>query len=147
MIKYKIKLSKREQNQLVDIVSKGQHSAQLNRTAYILLNSDEGKYGDKINGREISKFLKVSMRMIDRVKQRFVEEGLEACLERKPSEFPKERKMGSDLENRLIALSLSKPPKGFNRWSLRMLADKAVELKYADSISYETIRKTLKKKA
>src|ERR1019366_7009933 len=99
--------------------------SQLYRTAYILLNCDEGKYGDKIIGGEISKVLKVSMRMIDRVKQRFVEDGFEACLERKPSEQPKERKVDGDLEAHLIALSCSKAPKGFSRWSLRMLADKA----------------------
>src|ERR1019366_8825222 len=66
----------------------------------------------------LSKVLKVSMRMIDRVKQRFVEDGFEACLERKPSEQPKERKVDGDLEAHLIALSCSKAPKGFSRWSL-----------------------------
>jgi transposase len=145
MIKYKVTLSKIEYEQLVAIVSKGVHSSQLYRTAYILLNCDEGKYGDKIIGQEISRFLKVSMRMIDRVKQRFVEEGFEACLERKPSEQLKEKKIDGDLEAHLIALSCSKAPKGFSRWSLRMLADKAVELKYAESLSYETVRKVLKK--
>lgn len=141
MIKYKIELNKSEHEQLMDIVSKGKHSSQLYRTAYILLNSDEGKYGDKITGQELSKVLKISMRMIDRVKQRCVEEGFDACLERKPSEQPKERKVDGDLEAHLIALSCSKAPKGFSRWSLRMLADKVVELKYAESISHETIRK------
>ena len=145
MIKYKITLSKTEHEQLIAIISKGVHSSQLYRTAYILLNCDKGKYGDKNIGQQISKVLKVSMRMIDRVKQRFVEEGFEACLERKPSERPRERKVDGDLEAHLIALSCSKAPKGFSRWSLRMLADKAVELKYAESISYETIRKVLKK--
>ena len=145
MIKYKITLSKTEHEQLIDIISKGKHSSQLYRTAYILLNSDEGKYGDKITGQELAKVLKVSMRMIDRVKQRCVEEGFDACLERKPIEQPKERKVDGDLEAHLIALSCSKAPKGFSRWSLRMLADKVVELKYAESISHETIRKVLKK--
>lgn len=145
MIKYKITLSKTEHEQLLDIISKGVHSSQLYRTAYILLNCDEGRYGDKIFGHEISKVLKVSMRMIDRVKQRFVEEGFEASLERKQIEQPKPRKVDGDLEAHLIALSCSKAPKGFSRWSLRMLADKVVELKYAESISYETIRKVLKK--
>jgi transposase len=145
MIKYKITLDKSEHDQLIDIVSKGVHSSQLYRTAYILLNCDEGKYGDKIIGQEISKVLKVSLRMIDRVKQRFVEDGFESCLERKPIEQPTERKVDGDLEAHLIALSCSKAPKGFSRWSLRMLADKAVELKYTESISYETIRKVLKK--
>ena len=145
MIKYKITLSKTEHEQLIDIISKGKHSSQLYRTAYILLNSDEGKYGDKITGQELATVLKVSMRMIDRVKQRCVEEGFDACLERKPSEQAKERKVDGDLEAHLIALSCSKAPKGFSRWSLRMLADKVVELKYAESISHETVRKVLKK--
>lgn len=145
MIKYKIELSKAEHDQLIDIVSKGVHSSQLYRTAYILLHSDEGKYGDKIIGKEVSKFLKTSMRMIDRVKQRCVEVGFEACLDRKPIEEPKERKVDGDLEAHIIALSCSQAPKGFSRWSLRMLADKVVELKYAESISHETVRRALKK--
>ncbi len=145
MVKYKIILTKTEHEQLIDIISKGVHSSQQYRTAYILLHSDEGKYGDKITGQEISKFLKISMRMIDRVKQRCVEGGFEACLERKPSEEPKERKIDGDLEAHLIALSCSEAPKGFTRWSLRMLADKAIELKYVESISHETVRKALKK--
>lgn len=145
MIKYKIELNKAEHDQLIDIISKGVHSSQLYRTAYILLHSDEGKYGDKIIGREISKFLKTSMRMVDRVKQRCVEVGFEACLDRKPIEEPKERKVDGDLEAHIIALSCSQAPKGFSRWSLRMLADKVVELKYAESISHETVRRALKK--
>lgn len=145
MVKYKITLSKDEHEQLIGIISKGVHSSQIYRTAYILLHCDEGKYGDKIIGQEIAKFLKVSMRMVDRIKQRFIEEGFEVCLERKPNEQPKARKVDGDLEAHLIALSCSKAPKGFSRWSLRLLADKAVELKYAESISYETIRKVLKK--
>ena len=145
MIKYKITLTKTEHEQLIDIVSKGVHSSQLYRTAYILLNCDEGKYGDKITGQQISQVLKISMRMIDRIKQRFVEDGFEACLERKPIEQPKERKIDGDLEAHLIALSCSKAPKGFSRWSLRMLAEKVVELKYTESISYETVRQVLKK--
>ena len=88
--------------------------------------------------------LKVSMRMIDRVKQRFIEEGFEACMERKPLKT-REKKVDGDLEAHLIALSCSKAPKGFSRWSLRMLAEMVVELKYAESISHETIRRVLKK--
>jgi len=145
MIKYKIELNKTEHDQLIKIISEGVHSSQLFRAAYILLHSDEGKYGDKIIGKEISKFLKISMRMVDRVKQRCVEIGFEACLYRKPNEEPKERKVDGDLEAHIIALSCSQAPKGFSRWSLRMLADKVVELKYTESISHETVRRTLKK--
>lgn len=145
MIKYKVSLTKDEHDQLMDIISKGSHSSQLYRTAYILLNCDEGKYGDKITGREICRVMKVSMRMVDRVKQRFVEDGFEACLDRKPKTNTKMPKVDGDVEAHLIALSCSKPPEGFSRWSLRMLADKMMELKYVDEISHELVRKTLKK--
>jgi hypothetical protein len=83
MKKYKVTLGKEEREQLNIIVSKGTHSAQLYRTAYILLNCDEGKWGDKLTNEQVSKVLQISMRMIDRIKQKFVEEGFEACLERK----------------------------------------------------------------
>jgi hypothetical protein len=145
MIKYKVALTKEEHEELMDIVSKGSHTSQQYRTAYILLNCDEGKYGEKNSGIQISRVLKVSARMVDRAKQRFVEDGFEACLERKPMSRTKEKKADGDTEARLIALSCSKAPEGFARWSLRLLADKMVELKYIDSISHETIRKVLKK--
>ena len=145
MKKYKVTLGKEEREQLNIIVSKGTHSAQLYRTAYILLNCDEGKWGDKLTNEQVSKVLQISMRMIDRIKQKFVEEGFEACLKRKVLSRTKEKKVDGDLEAHLIALSCSKPPKGFSRWSLRMLADKIVELKYAENISHETVRRVLKK--
>ncbi len=145
MKKYKVTLTKEEQGQLIDLVSKGSHSSQLYRNAYILLNCDQGKYGDKITNEQVSQVLKVSMRMIDRVKQRFVEEGFESCLERKPLSKTKAKLADGELEAHLIALSCSSPPKGFSKWSLRLLADKMVELEYAESISHETVRLVLKK--
>ena len=145
MIKYKVTLTKDEHDELMAIISKGIHSSQQFRTAYILLNCDEGEYGEKIYGKHICQVLKVSARMIDRVKQRFVEEGFEACLERKPLSRTKEKKADGDLEAQLIALSCSEAPEGFARWSLRLLADKMVEMEYIESISHETIRRVLKK--
>jgi transposase len=145
MIKYKVTLTKLEHEQLMDVINKGVHSSQQYRAAYVLLNCDEGKYGEKITGKEISQVLKISMRMIDRIKQRFVEEGFDACLDRKPMTSNKLPKVDGDKEAHLIALSCSKAPEGFARWSLRMLADKMVELKHVDNISHETIRKVLKK--
>jgi hypothetical protein len=145
MIKYKVTLKKEEHDELMSIVSKGSHTSQQYRTAYILLNCDQGEYGDKIPGRHISQVLKISDRMIDRTKQRFVEEGFESCLERKPISRTKGKKVDGDLEAQLIALSCSKVPEGFARWSLRLLSEKAVELNYVESISHETIRKALKK--
>jgi transposase len=145
MIKYKVSLSQEERAELTAIISKGSHTAQQYRNAYILLNCDEGAYGNKIINEEVCKVLKVSMRMIDRVKQRFVENGFESCLERKALSKTKAKKIDGDVEAHLVALSCSKAPEGFSKWSLRLLADKLVELQYVDDISYETVRKALKK--
>jgi hypothetical protein len=145
MIKYKVILTKEEREELDAIISKGSHTAQQYRNAYILLNCDESGLGDKIINEDVSRVLKISMRMIDRVKQRFVEAGFESCLERKPLSKTKTKKIDGELEAHLIALSCSKAPEGFSKWSLRLLADKMVELKYIDGISYETIRQALKK--
>ena len=145
MIRYKVILRKEEREQLTAIVSKGSHTAQQYRNAYILLNCDESEHNEKIINEEVSRVLKVSMRMIDRVKQRFVEEGFESCLERKPISKTKTKKIDGEVEAHLIALSCGAAPEGFSKWSLRLLADKMVELKYVDDISYETIRKALKK--
>jgi transposase len=145
MIKYTIHLSKSEREELMGVISKGSHTSQTFRAAYILLNCDEGKYAEKVTNEQISKVLKVGMRTIDRIKKRFVEEGMEATLERKPTSRSYEVKADGDVEARLVTLCCSEPPKGYAKWSLRLLADKMVELKYAESISYETVRRVLKK--
>ena len=145
MKKYKITLRKEEHDQLIELISKGSHSSQLYRTAYILLNCDEGKHGEKITNGQVCQVLKISMRMIDRVKRRFVEVGFEACLQRKPLSKTKPKLADGELEAHLIALSCSDPPKGFSKWSLRLLADKMIELEYAETISHETVRLVLKK--
>jgi len=85
------------------------------------------------------------MRKIDRVKKRFVEEGFEIALNGRKGERVYKKKADGDFEAHLVALSCSKPPKWFSRWSLRMLADRVVELKYIDNVSYETVRRVLKK--
>ena len=145
MVKYRVTLKQEERDELTSIVSKGTHSAQQIRNAYILLNVDQSGLGEKLTNEDICRVLKTSMRMIDRVKQRFVEDGFEASLQRKPGKSNRPVKSDGDLEARLIALSCSKVPEGFSKWSLRLLADKMVELEYVESISYETIRRTLKK--
>lgn len=127
------------------IINKGSHTSQTLRVAYILLNCDEGKYSEKVTNEQISKVLKVGMRTIDRVKKKFVEEGLEAVLERRPTARVYEKKMDGDTEAKLITLCCSEPPKGFAKWSLRLLADKMVELKYVESITHVTVRNVLKK--
>ena len=145
MIHYTIKLTKTEVEELQAIINKGSHSSQTFRTAYILLNCDVGKYSDKVTNEQISKVLKIGMRTIDRVKKKFIEEGFDACLERRPTQRIYEGKIDGDCEAKLVTLCCSAPPKGFAKWSLRLLADKMVELKYIESISHVAVRSVLKK--
>lgn len=145
MKRYRIKLQKEEVEELMTIIHKGSHSSHTFRTAYILLNCDEGEYSDKVTNEQISKILKISMRSIDRVKKRFMEEGLESVLERKPSSRVYAKKIDGEVEAKLVQLCCSEPPAGYAKWSLRLLAEKMVELKYVDSISYVAVGNTLKK--
>ena len=145
MIRYTVKLTKSEVEELMIIINKGSHTSQTFRTAYILLNCDEGKYSEKVTNEQISKVLKVGMRTVDRIKKKFIEEGLEACLDRRPTSRIYERKTDGDVEAKLVSLCCSEPPKGYAKWSLRLLADKMVELNYVESISHVTVRSVLKK--
>ena len=145
MVRYKVTLTKQEREELLSILNKGKHTSQQFKNACILLNSDEGEYGDKLVNEQIAKVLHVNTKTVERLKQRFVEEGFEACIERKQYPLGKTSKMDGAFEAHLVAISCSKAPEGYARWSLRMLADKMVELKYADSVSHETIRRVLKK--
>ena len=145
MVHYHVKLTKPEVEQLQGIINKGHHTSHTFRIAYILLNCDEGEHSEKVTNEQISKVLRVGLRTIDRVKKRFIEEGLEACLERRPTRRIYERKIDGDVEAKVIALCCSGPPEGFSRWSLRLLADKMVELEYVESISYVSVRNVLKK--
>jgi transposase len=145
MIRYTIKLSQEEVKELMVIINKGSHTSHTFRTAYILLNCDEGDYSDKATNEQISKLLKVGMRTIDRVKKRFLEEGFEAVLERRASSRVYDVKIDGDVEAKLVKLCCSEPPPGFAKWSLRLLADKMIELQYVDSISYVSVGNVLKK--
>jgi len=146
MKKYKVTLSEEERRELESIVSKGKHRSQKVLNALILLNCDEGLYQpEKLTNETISRVLQISMRKIDRVKKRFVEEGLEVTLNGTKGQRYYDRKADGEFEAHLVAMSCSKPPEGFSRWSLRLLADKMVELNYVDKISHETVRRVLKK--
>jgi transposase len=145
MIRYRLKLTKDEVKELMTIINKGSHSSYTFRVAYILLNCDEGEYSEKVTNEQISKVLKVGMRTIDRVKKRFIEEGLEGVLDRKESSRVYDVKLDGDVEAKLVHLCCSSPPEGYAKWSLRLLADKMVELKYVDSISYVSVGNILKK--
>lgn len=145
MKKYTIKLLKEEVEELMSIIRKGSHSSHTFRTAYILLNCDEGEYSEKVTNDQLSKVLKIGMRTIDRVKKRFIEEGLEGALERRPSSRHYEKKIDGEVEAKLVQLCCSEPPPGYAKWSLRLLADKLVELEYVDSITHVAVGTALKK--
>jgi transposase len=147
MARYKVTLEKEEREALMEIISKENHSTHKFKAAYVLLHKDQGKHADKekVTNEEISKVLKVGMRTIDRIKKRFVEEGFDSTLERKSAQREYERKADGDVEAKLVTLCCSDPPEGHAKWTLRLLADKMVELNYVDSISHEAVRNTLKK--
>jgi transposase len=148
-ILYKVTLTQEERSALLSMTKKGKHSSRKVIHGLILLNSDENdctQSPKRTTNKAIAEHLHVGERMVERIKKRFVEEGLDYALEDKPSEREYKRKADGDLEAHLIALSCSEAPDGFSRWSLRMLADKAVELEYVDSISHETVRRVLKKR-
>jgi|TARA_B100001964_G_C14137309_1_gene555745 hypothetical protein len=146
MVRYRITLTEEERKCLKSITSKGKHRSQKVINALILLNCDEGAFQTKRSTNEqVVSVLKISMKKIDRVKKRFVEEGLYVALNGHKGKRVYEKKADGDLEAHLVAISCSEPPEGFARWSLRALADRVVELNYIDNISYETVRRVLKK--
>jgi hypothetical protein len=146
MKKYKITLTKEERQELSLLIQKGKHRSQKVLNALVLINCDEGEFQEKRSKNEdISNILQISMRKIDRVKKCFVEKSLDIALNGTKGQRVYEKKADGDFEAHLIALSCGNPPEGFARWSLRLLADKVVELNYVDKISHETIRRVLKK--
>lgn len=145
MERYTVKLTKGEVEELHAIISKGSHTSQTFRVAYVLLNCDKGKFSDPVTNEQISQVLKIGMRTIDRIKRRFVEDGLEGTLERRPTSRVYSGKVDGDIEAKLVALCCSEPPEGYAKWSLRLLASKMVELKYVESISHVSVRSILKK--
>ncbi len=146
MEKYIVTLTAEEAEQLQSLVGKGKHAAQKVINALILLNCDQSQgRDDRRTSEEIAQVLQVSERKIDRVKRRFVQDGLEVALSGQPSQREYVSKVDGDVEAHLIALSCSNPPSGHARWSLRLLADRAVELQWVEAVSHETVRRVLKK--
>ena len=146
LIKYKVTLDKPEREMLQEIATRGKHRSQMVLNALILLDCDQGRFQErKLTNQQIAAALPVSMKKIDRLKKRFVEGGIDAALNKQKARRTYLRKADGDFEAHLIALSCAKPPQGHARWSLRLLADRMVELRYVDEISHETVRKVLKK--
>jgi len=138
-------LTAEERAQLRALLSKGRASARTLTHARILLKADEGEAGPCLTDDEIALDLDVNRSTVERVRVRCVEEGFEAALRPRPSRQLHPRKLDGVQEAHLVVLACSPAPKGRKRWSLRLLADKLVELEVVDDISYETVRQTLKK--
>jgi len=142
---YRVKLMPEERAHLQDMVSKGKAAARTLTHARILLKADEGVDGPRLTDDEIAEALDVNRSTVERVRIRCVEEGFEAALRPRPSRQLHPRKLDGVQEAHLVALACSPSPKGRVRWSLRLLADKLVELEIVDDISHETVRQMLKK--
>jgi hypothetical protein len=142
---YHVTLTQAERKQLLEIVRKGKSSARLQAHARVLLQADESDDGLSRSDAEIYEALGVAVSTIERVRQRFVEEGLEAALERRTPNRVYERILDGVAEAHLIALACSAPPDDRECWSLQLLADHMVLLGYCRSLSKETVRRTLKK--
>ena len=146
MKKYIVHLSGKERKSLRSLVSSGKGSARMFTRARILLKADVGEGGPGWPDEKISEALDVTVQTIERVRKQLVEEGLDAVLSRrKYIQKVSRKKLDGDAEAHLIALTCSETPKGYTRWSLRLLADRMVELGYVESISHEAVRRVLKK--
>lgn len=147
MKKYVVELTEDEREYLYKLISAGSASARMLNRARILLKADIGKHseGEWLIDREIAPMLETSTATVQRVRERFCRQGLDAALERSVPDRVYERSFDGRAEARLIALACSQAPEGRERWSMRLLADKAVELGIVEEVSHETVRKTLKK--
>ena len=143
--KYRVTLSREEHQQLSQLVDTGKVAAAKRKHAQMLLHADESEQGLSWDDDRIAQANRVHRTTVERLRQRFVEQGLEAALNRTPRQRNKARKLDGAGEAKLVALVCGEPPEGRKRWSLELLAEELVRLGTVDSISYETVRKTLKK--
>jgi transposase len=146
MKRYRVTLDSEERQGLCDLIAAGRAAVRKLTHARILLKADAAEGGPAWPDGRIAEALEVSTATVERVRRRFVEQGLEAALDRKRRERPaREIKLDGRAEARLIALACSAPPDGRAVWTMQLLADKLVELEVVASISDETVRTTLKK--
>ena len=136
---YRVNLTQEERAHLLGITRRGQSSGRKVKRSLILCKADEG-----LTDREVAEALMVGPATVSRVRQRFVEGGLERALNDLPRPGQR-RKLDGKQEAHLVAVACSAPPEGHTRWTLQLLADQAVQLELTDSISRETVRQTLKK--
>jgi len=144
--KYRVNLNAEERVELENLVKKGKEAASKRMHAQILLKADEGEFGECWKDEEIAKALNVSVMTVKRLRERLVMQGLESALTRVPVDRSARRKLDGEQEAHLIALTCSEPPEGRSRWTLKLLSDRMIDLEYVDSLSYETVRRVLKKR-
>jgi hypothetical protein len=143
--KYRVTLTAEERGELGAMISRGKADARKLTHARILLQADEAAGGPAAADAGVAAGLNVSTRTVERVRQRFVEDGLQAALLPKPTKRVYARVLDGAQEAHLIALACSAPPEGKKRWTLRLLAERVVELRFAGAVSHETVRRVLKK--
>jgi transposase len=143
--KYPVILSDTERDNLKSLIAAGTAPARKLTHARILLKADQSQQGPGWVDERVADAVEVSQPTVCRVRKQYFEEGLEAALNRRPPNREYHRKLDGEQEARLIALACSEPPEGQARWSLRLLADRMVELSVVEDISYQTVRRTLKK--
>lgn len=143
--RYLVTLTAEERTYLHGLISKGKVAAFKQRHARILLKTDQGPHGDGWTDEQIGQALEVHSSTVERLRKRFVEEGLEAALQRKEQKNRRAKTIDGEAEARLVALACSPPPEGRKCWTLQLLADRLVSLQVVDRVSPETVRKTLKK--
>lgn len=143
--KYIVTLTEAERQMLQAMVSRGKAAARKLMHARILMKADANSDGPAWDDDAIAEGLEVGRATVERVRKEFVEEGLEAALERRKPRRQYQRKLDGDGEAHLIALACGQAPEGRSRWTLRLLADRMVQLEKVDCLSYETVREVLKK--
>ena len=143
--KYRIRLTTDEQQELQALVSRGRTAAYRQTHARILLMSDESRQDGGMKDIDISGALGIGVSMVERVRRRCVEEGIESALERKKQLRRRQKRLDGEGEAHLIAIACGEPPQGRANWTLNLLADRLVECEIVESISTETVRRVLKK--
>lgn len=143
--KYIVRLTEDERTYLDGLIRKGKVAAHKRLHAEILLKADISELGDKWTDRQISEAFEISIRTVERVRERLVRESLESALNRAAPIRARKRKIDGENEAHLIALMCGDAPDGRSRWTLRLLGQRMVELGYVESVAHETIRQALKK--
>jgi len=142
--KYIVRLNDSERKELTQMVTRGKVAAYKRLHAQVLLKADISDKGPRWTDQKIADAFDITVRSIERIRKRLVEKGLDGAISRARGGGSK-RKLDGEKEAYLIALACSDPPQGRCQWTLKLLADKMVELKYIDTLSYETVRRILKK--